>query len=163
MVDANGYRPNVGIVIMNDDGQLLWAKRIGQDGWQFPQGGIDDGEQADAALYRELYEEVGLGQEQVELIAVTNGWLHYRLPENLRRNKQPACIGQKQKWYLLKLTAPEAAIRFDCGSKPEFDGWQWVSYWYPVGQVVPFKRDVYRKALLELAPKYFKAIAKQDE
>lgn len=162
MLDANGYRSNVGIVIMNDAGQLLWAKRVGQDGWQFPQGGIDEGEGPEEAMYRELYEEVGLKSEDVELIAVTNGWLHYRLPENLRRNQNPKCIGQKQKWFLLKLRGSDAAIRFDCGKKPEFDDWRWTSYWYPVGQVVLFKRDVYRKALLELAPKYFKAIVKQD-
>lgn len=162
MLDANGYRPNVGIIIMNDAGQLLWAKRVGQDGWQFPQGGIDDGEQAEDSMYRELYEEVGLKNDQVELVAVTNGWLHYRLPENLRRNQQPKCIGQKQKWFLVKLTASTGEIRFDCGKKPEFDDWQWVNYWYPVGQVVLFKRDVYRKALLELAPKYFKAIVAED-
>ena len=162
MLDANGYRPNVGIIIMNDAGQLLWAKRVGQDGWQFPQGGIDEGEQADDAMYRELYEEVGLKKDDVKLVAVTNGWLHYKLPEKLRRNQQPKCIGQKQKWYLLKLTAEESAIRFDCGNKAEFDGWKWVSYWYPVGHVVAFKRDVYRKALLEMASKYFKAVVVPD-
>ena len=158
MLDAEGYRPNVGIIVMNPNGQLFWAKRVGQNGWQFPQGGIDDGESAEAAMYRELYEEVGLKQDDVEIIGVTNGWLKYKLPEHLRRSKQPQCIGQKQKWYLLKLVAKDDAFRFDCGSKAEFDGWRWVSYWYPLGNVVSFKRDVYRKALLELVSKHAKAI-----
>ena len=157
MIDAKGYRPNVGIVIMNNSGQLFWARRYGQDGWQFPQGGIDDGEAADAAMYRELYEEVGLRSQQVALIAATSGWLRYKLPENLRRSGPPGYIGQKQKWYLLRLVADDSAIRLDCGAKAEFDRWQWVSYWYPLAQVVPFKRDVYRKALLQLAAHYTSA------
>jgi len=157
VLDADGYRPNVGIIIMNGAGKLFWAKRVGQDGWQFPQGGIDEGESADDALYRELREEVGLEQQDVELIGVTNGWLKYKLPEHLRRNKQPQCIGQKQKWFLLKLLANEDAFRFDCAPKAEFDGWQWVNYWYPLGDVISFKRDVYRKALLELSSKFARA------
>lgn len=163
MLDAEGYRSNVGIIVMNGQGQLFWAKRIGQDGWQFPQGGIDEGETAEQAMYRELHEEVGLTKDDVEMVAVTNGWLKYKLPEHLRRNKQPQCIGQKQKWFLLKLTSGDDAFRFDCASKAEFDGWQWVSYWYPLGQVVPFKRDVYRKALLELVAKYSRAIEPEDD
>lgn len=154
MLDSEGYRPNVGIIVMNNVGQLLWAKRVGQDGWQFPQGGINDGEEANDAMYRELNEEIGLLPSDVDLLRVTNGWLRYRLPENLQRNNMPRCIGQKQKWFLLKLKADDAAVRFDCGAKAEFDHWQWVSYWYPLGQVVSFKRDVYRKALLELIPSY---------
>lgn len=158
MLDAEGYRPNVGIIVMNPNGQLFWAKRVGQDGWQFPQGGIDEGESAEAAMYRELYEEIGLKKDDVDIVGVTNGWLKYKLPEHLRRNKQPQCIGQKQKWYLLKLTSQDDAFRFDCASKAEFDDWRWVSYWYPLGNVVSFKRDVYRKALLELVSKHAKAI-----
>lgn len=162
MLDSEGFRPNVGIIIMNAEGKLFWAKRIGQDGWQFPQGGIDEDETPESAMYRELYEEVGLNPEDVEIVSLTNGWLKYKLPEHLRRNKQPQCIGQKQKWFLLKLVGDESAFRFDCASKAEFDGWQWVSYWYPLGQVVQFKRDVYRKALLELSAKYARAIEHDD-
>lgn len=61
------------------------------------------------------------------------------------------CVGQKQKWYLLRLRGDQGRIRFDRGGKPEFDGWKWVSYWYPISQVIEFKREVYRKALKELA------------
>ena len=133
MIDAQGFRPNVGIVIANDSGQLLWARRIGgRDAWQFPQGGINPGEQPEQALYRELEEEVGLSATAVEVIACTRGWLRYRLPKRfLRKGEEPLCIGQKQKWYLLKLLADDTAISLADNAKPEFDHWQWVSYWYP--------------------------------
>lgn len=162
MIDKDGFRPNVGIMLANGAGELLWAKRIGQDAWQFPQGGINQGESPEDALYRELTEEVGLGQADVEMVAVTRGWLRYRLPKRLqRRGKGPVCVGQKQKWFLLQLTSEESLIRFDAeeGAKPEFDGWQWVSYWYPMGQVVSFKREVYRKALLELSAPHSRLVA----
>ncbi|HEB26540.1 MAG TPA: RNA pyrophosphohydrolase [Porticoccus sp.] len=153
MVDQEGFRPNVGIVISNGVGQLLWAKRIGQDAWQFPQGGINPGEKPEQALYRELYEEVGLEPHDVELLACTRSWLRYRLPKAMqRRHSKPLCIGQKQKWFLLKLVGDESKVRMDHCEKPEFDGWQWVNYWYPVNQVIEFKRDVYRRALKELSP-----------
>ncbi|HKK22542.1 MAG TPA: RNA pyrophosphohydrolase [Pseudohaliea sp.] len=154
MIDAQGFRPNVGIVIANDRGELLWARRIGgRDAWQFPQGGINSGEKPEDALYRELEEEVGLAPDAVEVMACTRGWLRYRLPKRfIRKGQDPVCIGQKQKWYLLRLLAEESAIRLDHNARPEFDHWQWVSYWYPLGQVVYFKRDVYRRALRELAP-----------
>lgn len=154
MIDADGFRPNVGIVLANDAGQVLWARRIGgADAWQFPQGGINDDETPEQALYRELDEEVGLQPDQVDLVASTRGWLHYRLPRRfVRWNQKPLCVGQKQKWFLLRMRADDAAVRLDRDQKPEFDHWQWVSYWYPVSQVVDFKREVYRSAMKELAP-----------
>ncbi|WP_308368635.1 MULTISPECIES: RNA pyrophosphohydrolase [unclassified Microbulbifer] len=153
-MDAEGFRPNVGIIVLNARGQVLWARRVGgKDAWQFPQGGINPGETPEQALYRELYEEVGLTRDQVSLIACTRGWLRYRLPQRLiRRRAEPLCIGQKQKWYLLRLEAPDSAISFDNGYKPEFDHWRWVTYWHPLSKVVTFKREVYRRALTELAP-----------
>lgn len=151
MIDSEGYRPNVGIVICNRLGRLLWAKRIGQSGWQFPQGGIKSDESLEAALYRELDEEVGLQAADVSVLHQTSDWLHYRLPKNyVRYNKDPVCIGQKQKWFLLGLKAEEERISLNKSSQPEFDDWRWVSYWYPVNQVIEFKRDVYRRALQEL-------------
>lgn len=152
MIDADGFRANVGIILANTQGQVLWAKRIGHDSWQFPQGGIDYGETPMEAMYRELYEEVGLLPEHVEVLAVTQNWLRYRLPKRFVRNEQnPLCIGQKQKWFLLRLDEENTQfIRFDT-AKPEFDHWEWVSYWYPLRYVVPFKRGVYQKALQELA------------
>lgn len=152
MIDREGFRANVGIILCDGLGQLLWAKRTGQDAWQFPQGGINPDESPEQALYRELYEEVGLVQDDVELLGQTRGWLRYRLPKRyVRRHSQPLCIGQKQKWFLLRLVGDSAKIRFDCGEKPEFDNWRWVNYWFPVGQIVDFKREVYRRALKELA------------
>ena len=151
MIDADGFRPNVGIILANDRGQVLWARRIRQDSWQFPQGGINAGESAEDALYRELYEEVGLRPKDVRMLGCTRGWLRYRLPQRMvRRHSQPVCIGQKQKWFLLRLRSSDEQVRMDLTEKPEFDGWRWVSYWYPLGQVVAFKRDVYRRALKEL-------------
>lgn len=152
MIDKEGFRANVGIVLSDGRGQILWAKRVGQDAWQFPQGGINEGETPEQAAYRELYEEIGLESHQVRMLSQTRGWLRYWLPSRyIRRHSHPLCIGQKQKWFLLELTAPQATIRFDCGDKPEFDRWSWVNYWYPVYQIVDFKREVYRKALKELA------------
>lgn len=153
MIDAQGFRSNVGIVIANDRGRLLWARRVGgRDAWQFPQGGVKEGESAEDALYRELEEEVGLSSDSVQLVASTRDWLRYRLPKRyLRRDQEPLCIGQKQKWFLLRMQAPDDAVRLDCNQKPEFDHWQWVSYWYPLNQVIYFKREVYRRALRELA------------
>ncbi|WP_328517451.1 RNA pyrophosphohydrolase [Microbulbifer bruguierae] len=153
-IDSEGFRPNVGIIVLNERGQALWARRVGgKDAWQFPQGGINPGETPEQALYRELYEEIGLTRGQVTLLAATRGWLRYRLPQRLvRKRSEPVCIGQKQKWYLLQLNAEESNISFNNGYKPEFDHWRWVSYWHPLTKVVTFKREVYRRALTELAP-----------
>lgn len=153
MIDSEGYRPNVGIILCNADGRLFWAKRIGQHSWQFPQGGIRRDESPEQAMFRELAEEVGLRPEHVEVIGCTKGWLRYRLPKRLiRRGNQPTCIGQKQVWFLLRMLGGEEAVCLDSSSRPEFDHWQWVDYWYPLRAVVPFKRHVYWRALRELAP-----------
>lgn len=102
-------------------------------------------------MFRELYEEIGLRSEQVELIGRTRNWLHYDLPERyIRKHSYPVCVGQKQLWYILRMSSSEGCVRFDCSEKPEFDGWRWVDFWAPVEEVVFFKRDVYRKALSEL-------------
>jgi len=153
MIDVDGYRPNVGIVLCNSQGQLLWARRIGRNEWQFPQGGIKHDETPEQALYRELSEEIGLKPQQVSILGNTLGWLYYKLPKwMLRRGRKPLCIGQKQVWYLLKLCASESAICLDRFDQPEFDRWRWVGYWQPLEEVVSFKREVYMKALHELAP-----------
>jgi len=153
VVDAEGFRPNVGIILSNEQGRVLWAKRIGQNAWQFPQGGLSPGESAEQALYRELREELGLDPEHVVILGRTEDWLRYRLPKRyIRRGRVPMCIGQKQIWFLLRLKADESAIRFDRCERPEFDGFRWVDFWYPLRDVVSFKRDVYRAAMRELAP-----------
>lgn len=153
MIDADGFRPNVGIILTNPHGQVFWARRVGgHDAWQFPQGGIRDKEAPEAALYRELQEEVGLEPNDVKILACTRGWLRYRLPRHfIRQQSKPLCIGQKQKWFLLELKSSEARINLSTSPKDEFDHWCWVSYWYPLNKVIAFKRDVYRRALKELA------------
>ncbi len=151
MIDQDGFRPNVGIILANTHGQVLWAKRIGWDAWQFPQGGINSYETPEQALYRELQEEIGLQPKQVEVLACTRGWLRYRLPKHmLRTHLQPLCIGQKQKWFLLRMATPDLSVNTSTTDNPEFDAWRWVSYWYPVDQVVAFKRSVYLRAMKEL-------------
>ncbi len=153
MIDGDGYRPNVGIILSNQAGQLLWARRIGQNAWQFPQGGIAPHETPEEAMYRELREEVGLQPGDVHLIARTRDWLRYRLPRRLiRRHSKPVCIGQKQIWFMLRLLCDESKVRFDLTDHPEFDYWRWIDYWGPLREVVAFKRRVYRQALEEFAP-----------
>ena len=153
VIDSEGFRPNVGIILYNPEGRLFWAKRIGQHSWQFPQGGIQWDESPEQAMFRELTEETGLRPEHVQVIGCTKGWLRYRLPKRLiRRGGKPLCIGQKQIWFLLRMLGGEDAVRLDQSERPEFDHWQWVDYWYPLRAVVPFKRHVYWRALRELAP-----------
>jgi len=156
VIDSDGYRANIGIVITNDKKQILLAKRFKQSGWQLPQGGIDEDETELDALYRELQEEVGLDSSHVTLIAKTPKWLRYELPdEHVRRAQKPKCIGQKQVWYLLKLDSSDDEISLDLHDDVEFDDWKWVDYWKPVDEVINFKRDVYEDMLKALAPILF--------
>jgi putative (di)nucleoside polyphosphate hydrolase len=154
VIDEDGFRPNVGIIICNGDGKVFWARRVGgKDAWQFPQGGIDAGESPEQALFRELYEEVGLRAHQVEVLGETNRWLRYHLPRQYwRKGPGPRCVGQKQKWFLLRLRVPDGEIQLDAHGTPEFDHWEWVDYWHPIDRVIHFKRQVYRLAMQELAP-----------
>lgn len=156
MIDAEGFRPNVGIVLSNSRGQLFWGRRVGQNAWQFPQGGIKSHERPLDALYRELEEEVGLQAHQVEILGCTRGWLRYRLPPYLvRQHQRPLCIGQKQVWFMLRMLASDDEVCLNACGRPEFDDWRWVDYWHPLREVVFFKRGVYRRALGELAPLLF--------
>jgi putative (di)nucleoside polyphosphate hydrolase len=153
VIDSDGYRANVGIVLSNQDGAVLWARRAGQDAWQFPQGGINPDETPEQAMSRELWEEVGLKPADVEILGATNSWLRYKIPKRMvRRYSQPLCIGQKQRWFLLRMHSSEERFRLDVSNKPEFDDWRWVNYWYPVNNVVYFKKRVYRCALQQLQP-----------
>jgi putative (di)nucleoside polyphosphate hydrolase len=152
VINSDGFRLCVGIILVNANRQLFLAKRIGKDAWQFPQGGMQEGETTEQSMYRELQEEVGLLPEDVKIIAVTRRWLSYRLPKRLiRHHSYPLCIGQKQKWFLLKLLSPQPEFNLGLTETPEFDSWSWVSYWYPLTQVVAFKRRVYSLALKEFA------------
>ncbi|WP_207384427.1 RNA pyrophosphohydrolase [Legionella wadsworthii] len=153
MIDRAGYRLNVGIILVNAQNRVFWGRRTGHDAWQFPQGGLSAGETSLEAMFRELHEEVGLDKEDVEVIGSTKRWLKYRLPKQyLRHGSEPLVIGQKQKWYLLKLVASEQKVKLDLSDSPEFDSWRWVDFHEPEGQVIFFKRQVYAQALKELEP-----------
>jgi len=152
VIDSEGYRANVGIILTNPDGHVFWGRRFGQRSWQFPQGGIKSQETPEDAMYRELTEETGLQQEHVQILGFTRRWLRYQLPSRfVRRNCHPVCIGQKQIWFLLRLLGDESHFDLEACDRPEFDFWQWVDYWYPSCAVVHFKRSVYSEALNELA------------
>lgn len=151
MIDSEGFRIGVGIIVCNSQSEVLWARRIRQTVWQFPQGGIQVNETPEEALYRELNEEIGLKATDVKLLGATKEWLAYRYPPHLKRDYKPHfSIGQKQKWFLLHLINEQAEIRFDATNSPEFDQWQWVEYWHPLKQVINFKLAVYQTALKEL-------------
>jgi putative (di)nucleoside polyphosphate hydrolase len=153
VIDRDGFRANVGIVLMGEAGQLFLGRRTGGKGWQFPQGGMREGESPEESLFRELHEEIGLAAGDVKLLGSTERWLRYRLPSRyVRRGQRPLCVGQKQRWFLLQLARDESGFRFDLTGEPEFDRWRWVDYWQPVKEVIYFKRPVYVKALHELAP-----------
>lgn len=154
MIDSDGFRKNVCIILMNDAQQVLWARRIYDAvSWQFPQGGFEPNETSEQAMFRELREEIGLLPHHVSIISYTPRWLKYRLPAKyVRKNSTPKCIGQKQVWYLLKLIASEDNIDLQSSQKPEFDHWQWVDYWTPVEEVIYFKKEVYQRALESFVP-----------
>ena len=150
-IDSDGFRANVGIILMREGGELFLGGRTGGRGWQFPQGGVRRDEPVQEALYRELAEEVGLEAKDVDVLGSTRSWLRYRLPSQyVRRNSQPVCIGQKQRWFLLRFKSSEERFRLDSTPEPEFERWRWVSYWTPVQEVIYFKRRVYARALHEL-------------
>ena len=153
MIDEEGFRANVGIVLLNEDKKVFCGRRMGSLIWQMPQGGIEEGESPEQAMYRELEEEVGLFGSNVELVGRTDGWLHYRLPERYQRKAGiPRCVGQKQIWFLLKFKGKDSEIRLDRDDSPEFEEWVWVDYWKPLDLVVDFKRNVYVSALRQLEP-----------
>ena len=156
LIDAQGFRANVGIVLIRDGGDVFLGGRSDGRGWQFPQGGVQREESPEQALFRELREEVGLEPTDVEVLATTRSWLRYRLPRRyVRRRSQPLCIGQKQRWFLLRMLGGEDRLRFDLTGQPEFDSWRWVDYWSPVREVIYFKRNVYARALEELGRQAF--------
>ena len=156
MLDREGYRPNVGIVLLNDQNQVFWGKRIGQQSWQFPQGGIQHGESPEQAMYRELHEEVGLLAQHVQIIGRTRDWLRYDVPDEflrrqVNRNHRVSYKGQKQIWFLLRMLSDDQQVKLDVSDQPEFDAWRWDPYWIELETVVGFKRQVYQLALSELA------------
>ncbi|SPE19345.1 RNA pyrophosphohydrolase [Burkholderiales bacterium] len=152
MLDKEGYRPNVGIILLNERSEVFWGKRVKQHSWQFPQGGIKFGESPEQAMYRELYEEVGLQTGHVRILARTRDWLRYEVPEQwIRRELRGSYRGQKQIWYLLRLVGRDCDVCLRRSEKPEFDAWRWSDYWIPLDSVIEFKRQVYERALHELS------------
>jgi len=151
MIDRDGYRSNVGIVLCNARGEVFWGKRVKQDAWQFPQGGIKSGETPEQAMYRELQEETGLLPQHVTILGRTREWLRYDVPQSwIKRDWRGIYRGQKQIWYLLKLVGRDCDVRLRASDHPEFDAWRWHDYWQPASEVVDFKQEVYRLALGEL-------------
>ncbi|AVO48512.1 RNA pyrophosphohydrolase [Melaminivora suipulveris] len=152
MLDRDGFRPNVGIILLNQKNQVFWGKRIRTHSWQFPQGGIDRGETPEQAMFRELHEEVGLQPNHVRVIARTRDWLRYEVPDRfIRRDARGHYRGQKQIWYLLQLMGHDWDLNLRATNHPEFDAWRWNEYWVPLDVVVEFKRGVYEMALTELS------------
>jgi len=152
MLDREGFRPNVGIVLLNQRNQVFWGKRLGTHSWQFPQGGIDRGETPQEAMFRELHEEVGLLAHQVRVVARTRDWLRYEVPDRyIRRDARGHYKGQKQIWFLLQLVGNDWDLNLRATNHPEFDAWRWNEYWVPLDVVVEFKRRVYEMALTELS------------
>ena len=152
MLDREGFRPNVGIILLNQKNQVFWGKRIRTHSWQFPQGGIDRGETPEQAMFRELHEEVGLHPEHVRIVARTRDWLRYEVPDRfIRRDARGFYKGQKQIWYLLQLVGHDWDLNLRATDHPEFDAWRWNQFWVPLDVVVEFKRGVYEMALTELS------------
>ena len=151
MIDKDGYRPNVGIILCNAKNEVFWGKRIREHSWQFPQGGIKQGESPEQAMFRELHEEVGLHPHHVKILGRTKDWLRYDVPEQwIKREWRGSYKGQKQIWYLLRLVGRDCDVSLRATKHPEFDAWRWNNYWVPLDVVIEFKRDVYRRALSEL-------------
>ena len=152
MLDKNGYRPNVGIILVNRRNEVFWGKRIREHSWQFPQGGIKRGETPEQAMYRELEEEIGLRPEHVKIIGRTRNWLRYDVPDRwVRREWRGHYRGQKQIWFLLRMLGQDCHVSLRASTHPGFDAWRWNEYWVPLESVIEFKRDVYQLALTELA------------
>lgn len=165
MIDEKGFRLNVGIVLSNASGKLFWGKRAAKtNGWQFPQGGINVGEEIVEAMFRELHEELGLVKADVKIIAESTQWLCYYLPKHFRRYySKPLVIGQKQKWFLLRLESDDSHIQLEAAETPEFCDYVWVDYWYPIKNIIPFKRHVYKSILQEFESNFLPANTSQSE
>jgi len=152
MLDREGFRPNVGIILINARNEVFWGKRIGEHSWQFPQGGIKYGETPEQAMFRELHEEVGLLPEHVRIVGRTRDWLRYEVPDKfIRREIRGHYRGQKQIWFLLRMVGRDCDIQLRATEHPEFDAWRWSQYWVPLEAVIEFKREVYQLALSELS------------
>jgi len=146
--DVLQYRPCVGVMLVNGEGKVFVGKRIDNkegDRWQMPQGGVDDGEDLDAAMLRELAEETGAKPEHLQTIARLPEELFYDLPPELQGKLWGGKYkGQRQSWYLVRFTGRDADIHLDAWDHPEFCEFKWVEPDLLPELIVPFKREVYR-------------------
>ena len=143
------YRPCVGVMLINDDGDVFVGQRIDNDAaaWQMPQGGIDKGENPRDAALRELWEETGVTADLVTVEAETDGWIPYDLPHDIvPRIWKGRFKGQEQKWFLLRFKGIDEQVNI-ATDHPEFSQWCWLSPNELVANIVPFKRDVYERVL----------------
>lgn len=145
------YRPCVGIMLVNADNQVFVARRIDQqvEAWQMPQGGIDAGEDPETAVFREMKEEIGT--DNAEILAVTEGWINYDLPDDLvGKVWKGRYRGQTQKWFLLRFNGDDSEIDI-ATEHPEFDAWRWASFADLPDLVIPFKRESYQQVMAAFA------------
>lgn len=144
------YRLGVGLMIINTDKKIWMGKRVNSDGWkyqwQMPQGGIEGDKDPLQTAWRELWEETGLTQKNVKLLAEAPEWTEYVFPPELGELKTPF-IGQRQKWFLLQLTGTDQDIDFTAHQPAEFDTFKWVEASDVLALAVPFKKHVYQQAL----------------
>lgn len=148
----NAFRANAGAVILNEDGWVLALERLKVKGaWQLPQGGLQIGEEAETAVYREIEEETSIRKQHLSLLAVHPDWLAYELSPAQRRPKLGR--GQVQKWFLFRFMADEAVIDvINVAGKQEFAQWRWMLFSELTAQVVDFKQPIYEKLALAFAP-----------
>lgn len=151
--EALPYRPCAGVMLLNADGDVFVGARIDTKlgAWQMPQGGIDDGEDAEAAAYRELEEETGVRKKHTEFVAKTQRELTYDLPEDLIGKVWGGKFrGQRQSWFLLRFTGTDSDVNIET-KHPEFQDWKWAHPSELPGLIVPFKQQLYRQILDEFA------------
>lgn len=155
MLDQHGYRPNVGIILTNPLKQVF-GETFGSAFLAISSGRYQPRESPREAMFRELWEELGLFENQVRIISRTEDWLRYDVPDRwIRRDLRGIYKGQKQIWFLLEFLGKNKDINLKATSHPEFEAWKWNDYWVPLSQVIDFKRGVYKEALKELAPALF--------